>query len=164
MPSRGPNGSFASAAGNFQQLLTNMNVNSNAPGIVTGSGLQTGNIEFWSTNYGGANGAGVPNAAGNFDFGDTKSDVILPGGRVGVEAVRRVQAVVVDVERPAAGTTKRINNHCFIPLKDVPALIERAVRAVGVLVSAALRAVVRVSDRVTKIVERRVVAWVGGLE
>jgi sialate O-acetylesterase len=61
----------AASGTRFQQNVANMNVYSNVKGIVTGKGLAGGNIEFWSSNYGQANGAGVPNAAGDtYDFGD----------------------------------------------------------------------------------------------
>lgn len=54
----------------FQQAVTNLNVVSNAAGIVNGTGL-TGNLEFWPTNYQQPNGAGVPGAsATTYDFGD----------------------------------------------------------------------------------------------
>ena len=60
-----PNNTF------YQAFLSNMNVLSNAAGIVTGTGLSTGNIEFWLTGYGQGNTAGVPNANGSsYDFGD----------------------------------------------------------------------------------------------
>jgi lysophospholipase L1-like esterase len=55
----------------FQQAVTNLNVVSNAAGIVNGTGL-SGNLEFWPTNYQQPNGAGVPGASGTtYDFGDT---------------------------------------------------------------------------------------------
>jgi len=55
----------------YQQNVANMNVLSNVAGIVTGTGLTGGNIEFWPSNYGAANDKGVPNAdAGLLDFGD----------------------------------------------------------------------------------------------
>jgi sialate O-acetylesterase len=55
----------------FQQNVANMNVYSNVKGIVAGKGLAGGNIEFWPSNYGQANSAGVPNASGEtYDFGD----------------------------------------------------------------------------------------------
>jgi lysophospholipase L1-like esterase len=61
----------------FQQPVTNLTVFSNQPGIVNGTAIATGNIEFWPSNYTGANTAtanwpsGVPNASGTlFDFGD----------------------------------------------------------------------------------------------
>jgi len=58
----------------FQQNVTNLNVVSNAAGIVTGTGLTGGNIEFWPGNYTQANGNNVPNAsASTFDFGDTRT-------------------------------------------------------------------------------------------
>jgi len=55
----------------FQCNVTNMNVLSNVVGIVTGTGLGGGNIEFWPNNYGPPNAAGVPNASNDlWDFGD----------------------------------------------------------------------------------------------
>ncbi len=60
----------------FQVRVKNMTVRSNAPGIVTGTGL-SGNIEFWPNNYGPANTARVPNASdGVWDFGDGPSDPV----------------------------------------------------------------------------------------
>jgi sialate O-acetylesterase len=48
-----------------------MNVLSNVPGIVTGSDLSGGNIEFWPHNYGQPNAIGIPNASASvWDFGD----------------------------------------------------------------------------------------------
>jgi len=59
----------------FQQNVANMNVYSNAKGIVTGTGLKGGNIEFWPNNYGPGNSAKVPNASDQvYDFGDDPSD------------------------------------------------------------------------------------------
>jgi len=58
----------------FQRNVSNLNVYSNVKGIITGTGLAGGNIEFWPDNYGGANGAKVPNASGQvYDFGDEPS-------------------------------------------------------------------------------------------
>ena len=55
----------------FQQKLSNMTVRSNVPGVVTGSGLAGGNIEFWPSSYGPKNAAAVPNASdGAYDHGD----------------------------------------------------------------------------------------------
>lgn len=55
----------------FQQNVQNMNVWSNVKGIVTGTNLAGGNIEFWPHNYGPANGAKVPHASDQtYDFGD----------------------------------------------------------------------------------------------
>jgi len=59
----------------FQQNVTNMDVYSNVKGIVTGSHLMGGNIEFWPNNYGQQNSAHVPNASSEiFDFGDQPTD------------------------------------------------------------------------------------------
>ena len=51
--------------------VTNMDVVSNVPGIVTGTNIATGSVEFWPSDYGTGNDYGVPNAnGGNYDFGD----------------------------------------------------------------------------------------------
>ncbi len=61
----------------FQQVVGNMNVVSNAAGVVNGSGIATGNIEFWPTNYTQATPAGIlPGNPGNtaaYDFNDTRT-------------------------------------------------------------------------------------------
>ena len=55
----------------FQQDVTNMNVCSDVPGIVTGTNLNSGNIQFWPYNYLPANADNVPNASSNvYDFGN----------------------------------------------------------------------------------------------
>ncbi len=60
------------SGGFFQQKVTNMNVLSDVPSIVTGSAITTGNMEFWPLDYAVANAAGIPNAsAANFDWGDS---------------------------------------------------------------------------------------------
>jgi sialate O-acetylesterase len=59
----------------FQQPVSNLTVYSNVKGIVTGSDLAGGNLEFWPSNYGPANAAKVPNASAQiFDFGDEPSE------------------------------------------------------------------------------------------
>jgi lysophospholipase L1-like esterase len=64
---------FASGAVH-QQLVSNLDVISNVAGVVNGTGLATGNIEFWPHNYSQPNAAGVPNAsASTYDFGDTRA-------------------------------------------------------------------------------------------
>lgn len=58
----------------FHQNVAHMNVISNAKGIVNGTDLGGGNIEFWPGNYAAANSANVPNASGSvYDFGDEPS-------------------------------------------------------------------------------------------
>jgi sialate O-acetylesterase len=55
----------------FQRKVAHMNVYSNAKGIVTGTNLAGGNIEFWPNNYGPANSGKVPHASNEvYDFGD----------------------------------------------------------------------------------------------
>ena len=55
----------------FQQTVSSLNVVSNVSGIVNGTGISTGNIEFWPSNYTQANAINIPNAsASTFDFGD----------------------------------------------------------------------------------------------
>jgi sialate O-acetylesterase len=59
----------------YQQPVNHMDVFSNVPGIVTGTDLSGGNIEFWPNNYAPGNAAKVPNASDQtFDFGDEMSD------------------------------------------------------------------------------------------
>ena len=48
-----------------------MNVASNVSGIVTGTGIDTGNIEFWGGTYQRSGVIDIPNASkSEFDFGD----------------------------------------------------------------------------------------------
>ncbi|MCZ8190879.1 MAG: Ig-like domain-containing protein [Microcystis sp. LE19-338.1B] len=55
----------------WQQIVNNMNVESNVPGIVTGQGITTGNIEFWPYNYYPENTVNIPGAnPSTYDFGD----------------------------------------------------------------------------------------------
>ncbi|TWU58669.1 hypothetical protein Poly51_14480 [Rubripirellula tenax] len=55
----------------FQQTFSSMDVYSNVTGIVTGTSIDTGNIEFWPNNYGQGNEAKVRGASSSqFDFGD----------------------------------------------------------------------------------------------
>lgn len=64
----------------FQQNIQNMNVISNVGGVVNGTMIQTGNIEFWPSNYSApnarVNGGPVPNASSvTLDFGDGQADL-----------------------------------------------------------------------------------------
>src|ERR1035441_2641638 len=64
----------AKSGAHFQCNVANMNVLSNVKGIVAGTGLAGGNLEFWPNNYGPANSANVPNASAQvWDFGDEPS-------------------------------------------------------------------------------------------
>jgi sialate O-acetylesterase len=55
----------------FQTNVANLNVFSDVKGIVTGTHLAGGNIEFWPNNYAPPNASNVPNASNDsFDFGD----------------------------------------------------------------------------------------------
>jgi sialate O-acetylesterase len=66
-----------SSGAHFQQNVANMNVYSNAKGIVARTGLAGGNIEFWPNNYGPANSANVPNASAQvWDFGDEPAEPV----------------------------------------------------------------------------------------
>ena len=65
----------AASGAHFQQNVARMNVYSNGRGIVTGTNLNGGNIEFWPNNYSAENSANVPNASGQtYDFGDQPAD------------------------------------------------------------------------------------------
>ena len=56
---------------NYQNTtISNMSVYSNVSGIVSGTGIATGNVEFWPSNYGGNNDYGVRGASSSYDFGD----------------------------------------------------------------------------------------------
>ncbi|MBP8800624.1 MAG: Ig-like domain-containing protein [Kiritimatiellae bacterium] len=55
----------------FQTRVTRLDVRSNVGGIVTGTDIDTGNIEFWPSNYGKGNSIGIPSASNStYDFGD----------------------------------------------------------------------------------------------
>ncbi|MCB0524017.1 MAG: HYR domain-containing protein [Saprospiraceae bacterium] len=55
----------------FYGPINNMNVASNKAGIVTGEGITTGNIEFWSNCYQTNNAYGISGASSStYDFGD----------------------------------------------------------------------------------------------
>lgn len=54
----------------FAQIVTNLTVRSNKSGVINGE-FDTGNIEFWPSNYGTGNDRGIPGASGStYDFGD----------------------------------------------------------------------------------------------
>ena len=55
----------------FQQTVKSMDVFSNVSSITSGTGITTGNIEFWPDNYGVINVANVAGASSDiYDFGD----------------------------------------------------------------------------------------------
>lgn len=55
----------------FRQSVGAMDVSSNVQGIVSGTGIATGNIEFWPDNYAAGNGGQVKGADDRvYDFGD----------------------------------------------------------------------------------------------
>lgn len=69
----------------FQQNVANMNVLTNVRGIVTGTGLAGGNIEFWPHNYGPQNAAKVPQASSQvYDFGDEPGEPVAGYGSMQV--------------------------------------------------------------------------------
>ncbi len=62
----------ASTGASFQQTVTSMNVASNVSGIVTGTGIATGDIEFWRNCYDTGTTLGLPGANGStYDYDDT---------------------------------------------------------------------------------------------
>ena len=61
-------------ATHFIQKVNNLTVRSNVEGIVSCTGSDGGNIEFWPGNYRPENGNKIPGASGQFDFGDMLSD------------------------------------------------------------------------------------------
>ena len=59
------------AAGLLPGQVRSMNIVSNVAGITTGTGITTGNVEFWPSNYTQANTYAVPGASATaYDFGD----------------------------------------------------------------------------------------------
>lgn len=57
----------------FQQIVKNLTVKSNVPGLSNGK-FEDGNVEIWSGNYGQMNATKIPGASNStYDFGDTKS-------------------------------------------------------------------------------------------
>jgi sialate O-acetylesterase len=74
----------------FQTKVNNLNVVSNVPGIVTGTGLPGGNIEFWPGNYGPLNAKNIPNASATlWDFGD---EFVEPADGYGCMQVHNYEA------------------------------------------------------------------------
>ncbi|TWT84850.1 hypothetical protein CA13_63310 [Planctomycetes bacterium CA13] len=60
-----------SSSAKFQTAVSSMDVFSSTDDVVTGTSIQTGNIEFWPSNYGPDNGGGIKDASSSvFDFGD----------------------------------------------------------------------------------------------
>lgn len=63
-----------SSQASFQQPVEDLEVYSNVDSLTTGTGIATGNIEFWPDNYGPQNSGGVKGASGSqYDFGDQPS-------------------------------------------------------------------------------------------
>ena len=60
-----------SSGATFQTNVQNLDVYSTVDDVRTGTGIATGNIEFWPSNYSPSNTSGVPGAADVFDFGDS---------------------------------------------------------------------------------------------
>ncbi len=64
----------------FNQLLTDVEIQSNHPNLTGLSSIDTGVIEFWGSNYGTSNGNAVPGANGSlYDFGDIQSTADTAG-------------------------------------------------------------------------------------
>jgi len=67
----------AASGARFQQNVANLNVFSNVAGVVTGTGLAGGNLEFWPNNYTQPNVAKVSNASDQtYDFGDQATEPV----------------------------------------------------------------------------------------
>jgi lysophospholipase L1-like esterase len=54
----------------FKTIVNNLDIRSNVPGITAGTGLSTGIIEFWASNYGTGNTLNVGASTTLFDFDD----------------------------------------------------------------------------------------------
>jgi hypothetical protein len=57
----------------FDQTVANMNVMSNVGGVVTGSGILTGNIEMWRFDYSTTTNNGIGGNGGIYDFDDANA-------------------------------------------------------------------------------------------
>jgi hypothetical protein len=58
----------------YQQLVNNLDVLSNVPGVLNTNGCGTGNIEFWDWNYGASGNQSIPGGSDTlFDFADSCS-------------------------------------------------------------------------------------------
>ncbi len=65
----------ADTKAHFAKPVANLNVWSNVKGVVTGTSIATGNIEFWPNNYGMGNAASVAGASNDkYDWGDQPAD------------------------------------------------------------------------------------------
>lgn len=58
--------------GGLQQTVSNMNVDSNMPGITRGSSIATGNIEFWNDCYDPPTSLDINGSSTLYDFDDTR--------------------------------------------------------------------------------------------
>jgi len=72
---------YGSTLFKWQQKVNNLNVFASAgSGITTGTGLATGNIEIWPSDYNASNAISIPNASGStYDFGDGGSNGTAQG-------------------------------------------------------------------------------------
>jgi sialate O-acetylesterase len=76
-----------STGANWQQLVTNMNVQSNVASVTTGSGISTGNIESWNNCYSVGNEINIPGASNSvFDSGDNNNHIASCYGSMQVHA------------------------------------------------------------------------------
>ncbi|MCM2373874.1 sialate O-acetylesterase [Aporhodopirellula aestuarii] len=66
-----------SSGAHFQCSVDSLDVFTNVDGITTGSGIATGNLEFWPNNYNATNAANVKGASSQtYDFGDAPSNPV----------------------------------------------------------------------------------------
>ncbi len=64
-----------------QQIVGNMNVVTNVPGKVTpGTGIATGNVEMWPSNYGGNTTGLIPTGSNAFDWNDSGANTAAGHG------------------------------------------------------------------------------------
>jgi sialate O-acetylesterase len=74
----------------FQQKVKSLDVFSNVPELKTGTGLMTGNMEFWPDNYGMPNAANIDGASSEiYDFGD---ELAVPADGYGSMQVHNYEA------------------------------------------------------------------------
>jgi hypothetical protein len=64
-----------------RQVVSNMNVSaSSGVNVTPGTGIQTGYLEMWPSNYGGNVGPLIPTGGSDFDWNDTGGDIVAGHG------------------------------------------------------------------------------------
>ncbi|PAY18256.1 9-O-acetylesterase [Rhodopirellula sp. SM50] len=102
----------AASGARFQQPVEAMDVFSSVDTVTEGRSIATGNLEFWPSNYGPANKAGVQNASSTqYDFGDEPSPPTAGYGSMQVHNFAERQTVfAINHWNASAGADLGIGN------------------------------------------------------